>query len=104
MKKATLIIALTLGVLSCKKEEVKPVTQVTTYQVYNYVCTVPMYSVTITNDTLICDAEGVKYEYIKISTSEFRSNRVYWKNTQNWTTWLTGDNAYLDNGTLYINL
>jgi hypothetical protein len=101
MKKLTLIIALTLGVMSCKKEEVTNTT-VTNYHVTNYVSAIPMYSVLIHGDTLTADAEGVIYEYLKDSETTYKANRVYWKPQDNWTTW-SGGVAYFQNQTLYLN-
>ena len=104
MKKVTLIIALTLGVMSCKKEEVTEVNNVTYTNVMNYESNLPFYSVKQYSDTLVCDAEGLKYEYLKISDTQWKSNRVYWKSTNTWTWWQTGQNAYVSNNTLHFPL
>lgn len=101
MKKLTLIIAMTLGVMSCKKEQV---TNVTNYEVTNYISQVPFYSVKIHNDTLTCDGEGLTYEYIRINESQFKSNRIFWKSQTNWTIWNENKISYFSGNTLYINL
>lgn len=104
MKKLILFIALSVAFVSCKKEEII-VNEVTTnnYEVSNYVSSIPLFSVTIKNDTLTCDAENLIYEYVKVSETEFLNSRVYWKNMGKWTEWNQGVKSYYSGNTLYIN-
>lgn len=105
MKKIFLLSVICISFASCKKEEII-VNEVVTnnYQVTDYISPVPLYSVTIKNDTLTCDAENLIYQYVKISDTEFLNSRVYWKNLDKWTTWDQGVKSYFSNNTLFINL
>jgi len=101
MKKLTLIIAMALGVMSCKKEQV---TNVTKYEVGNYECNIPLYSVKVSNDTLYADSENCKYIYVKTSELEFTSHSIFWKYQNNMTNWAEIKKAYFQGNKLIINI
>lgn len=106
MKKLILFIALSVAFVSCKKEEIivnEVHTTTNNYEVTNYVSAIPLYSVTIKNDTLTCDAEYLIYEYVRISETEFSQSRVYWKQQGYWTTPIDSVVSYYSENTLYIN-
>ena len=109
MKKLVFLALVTLAMSACKKEKQEEVvvnnntTNPTTYAVTNYVSAIPMNSVIIHNDTLTCDATDNIYEYIKNSSSQYESSRIYWKSSENWTIWNQGAISYFSNDTLYIN-
>ena len=98
MKKIALLITLSFGVMACKKVT----TNVTNYQVSNYVSDIPLYSVKIVGDTLIADAENVTYKYIKTSNSEYTSRFIFWKSTGLNTTWNSNVVSYFDKNVLYL--